>query len=162
MFLGTKIHHLDVTTSDHKALWIVPEGMEFSFQKPFLFEQMWMMDKGCTNTIETIWRKNVDEPWDTKIITKIDHCGKALTRWSRQAFGNVKREIERKRKQLTKAENIAIGGGDSRLMKLLKEEINLLLYKEATIWRKRSKIMWLKDGDKNTKFFHSKASQRRR
>lgn len=95
----------------------------------------------------------MDEPWDTKIITKIDHYGKALTRWSRQAFGNVKREIERKRKQLTKAENIAINGGDSRLMKLLKEEINLLQDKEATMWRQRSKIMWLKDGDKKTKFF---------
>ena len=94
-----------------------------------------MTDKGCTNTIETISRKNVDEPWDTKIITKIDHCGKALTRWSRQAFGNVKREIERKRKQLTKAEKISIGVGDSRLTKLLKEEINLLLDKEAIMWQ---------------------------
>ena len=79
MFLGTTIHHLKVNTSDHKALWIVLEGMEFSFQKPFQFEQMWMTDKGCTNTIETVWRKNVDEQWDTKIITKIDHCGKAHT-----------------------------------------------------------------------------------
>ena len=31
MFLGTTIHHLKVNTSDHKALWIVQEGMEFSF-----------------------------------------------------------------------------------------------------------------------------------
>lgn len=79
MFPRTKIHHLDVTTLDHKALWIVPEGMECSFQKSFRFKQMWMTDKSCTNTIETIQRKNVDEPWDTKIITKIDHYGKALT-----------------------------------------------------------------------------------
>jgi len=61
IFSRTKIQHLDVTTSDHKALWIVLEGMECSFQKPFRFEQMWMTDKGCTDTIETISRKNVDE-----------------------------------------------------------------------------------------------------
>ena len=53
----------------------------------------------------------------------------------------MKHEIERKRKQLTKPEKIAIGGGDSRLMKVLKEEINLLLDKEAIMWRQRSKIM---------------------
>ena len=119
MFPRTKIHHLDVTTSNHKALWIVPEKMECGFQKPFCFEQMWMADSGCTNTIEAIWRKHTEEPWDTKIVIKIDHCGKALTRWSRQAFGNVKREIERKRKELSKAERRAISGGDPRPMKTL-------------------------------------------
>ena len=124
---------MDVTTSDHKDLWIVPKGMECSFQKLFRFEQMWMTNKGCTDTIEIVSRKNVDESWDTKIITKIDHYGKALTQWSRRAFGNVKHETKRKRKQLTKAKKIAIGGGDSRLMKVLKEEINLLLAKEATM-----------------------------
>ena len=53
----------------------------------------------------------MDEPWDTKIVTKVDQCGKALTRWSKQDFGNVKREIGRKRKELAKAEERAIRGG---------------------------------------------------
>ena len=55
MFPGTKVHHLDVTASDHKALCISPEGMDCSFQKLFRFEQMWMIDKGCSETIEAVW-----------------------------------------------------------------------------------------------------------
>ncbi|XP_075659250.1 uncharacterized protein LOC142629154 [Castanea sativa] len=137
IFPRAKIHHLDVTTSNHKVVWIVPERMECSFQKLFRFEYMWITDKGCSDTVEAVWRKDEDEPWDTKIITKVDNYGRELTCWSRQIFGSVKRELEKKRKQLIQAEKVAIHEGNSSLMKRLEGEINLLLDKEATMWRQR-------------------------
>ena len=68
-FPVTKVHHLDVTTSDHKALWISMEGMDCSFQKPFRFKQMWMTNKGCSETIEAVWNARNSEPWDSRVIT---------------------------------------------------------------------------------------------
>lgn len=67
MFQGTKIHHLDVTKFDHKPLWITPEGMDSSFHKSFRFEQMWLMDKGCNDKVEAMWKERVVDPWDTRV-----------------------------------------------------------------------------------------------
>ena len=35
LFPDTQVHHLDVTTSNHKPLLITPDGMECKQQRPF-------------------------------------------------------------------------------------------------------------------------------
>ncbi|KAM5560293.1 hypothetical protein ABKV19_021457 [Rosa sericea] len=45
---------------------------------------------------------------------------------------------------------------------MLETRLNELLRREESFWRQRAKIFWLSDGDLNTKFFHQRASNRRK
>ena len=42
------------------------------------------------------------------------------------------------------------------------KQMDNLLQKQEIYWAQRSRISWMKNGDRNTKFFHSKTTQRRK
>jgi hypothetical protein len=42
------------------------------------------------------------------------------------------------------------------------KELDELLTQEEAWWQQRSRALWLQNGDRNTKFFHMKANQRRK
>lgn len=44
----------------------------------------------------------------------------------------------------------------------LRREINDLLNDVEIYWGQRAKAHWLKEGDRNTKFFHAQASERQK
>ncbi|XP_050258807.1 uncharacterized protein LOC126703778 [Quercus robur] len=69
-------------------------------------------------------------------------------------------DSSKEKKRLREAENSALQGNNVELVTKLKGELVGLLVKKEQMWQQRSKTHWLKLGDKNSKFFHTKASQR--
>ena len=43
-----------------------------------------------------------------------------------------------------------------------KKEINEVMLREEMMWNQRSRALWIKYGDRNTKFFHATANNRQR
>ena len=53
-------------------------------------------------------------------------------------------------------------GSNSCEINKLRKEINDLLDCEEIMWQQRSKVQWMGLGDRNTKYFHTKASGRKK
>lgn len=93
---------------------------------------------------------------------QILRCQAELKWWSRSIFGNILKQLKEKRKQLKEAEEVAINGRSTDWFNKVKRELTGLLVKEELMWKQRSRALWLQEGDKNSKFFHSRATHRYR
>ena len=140
-FVGTIVHHLPSFSLGHCPIWIVPRDLILlSASKPFRFEEMWLIERGCTNTVQVVW--TVSDPVDpgTKVIKKIERCGVELKKWSMKIFGNVRKELELKKKEIVKAEREAMRTGQNFRVRELMSELNKLMDKEAWMWLQRFKV----------------------
>ncbi|KAL5547185.1 hypothetical protein UlMin_006872 [Ulmus minor] len=166
MFPNSIVHHLRLWGSDHRPLLIeVLKDSEVSSlgkslrRGHFHFEEAWADEPECRDTILKHWREqtagNLDE-----VAYKLHQCASDLLRWNLEKFRWLREEIKKKSIAFNQADR-ALSSANWRTHQRLERELEALKYKEERYWQQRSKDLWLKSGDRNSKFFHRKASTRR-
>jgi hypothetical protein len=158
------VHHLDSVVSDHKPIWLAPHltNGQQPRRRLFRFEDIWRDDPTCEPIITMAWVPRTRGSPMEQVQAKISRCSNKLKKWSRDHFGNVTKQLKEKSEQLQRAEESSAVGNGHDLVISIRKEVQELLLREENMWRQRSRTSWLKEGDRNTRFFHSKASQRRR
>ena len=89
-----------------------------------------------------------------------------IVQWNRREFGNVvcqKNQLLEELKKLDAKEgDSGLTDGEKGHRAALRSQVEHLLSLEEISWRQKSRMLCIKEGDNNTKFFHKMANSYRR
>ncbi|KAL0399728.1 UNVERIFIED_CONTAM: hypothetical protein Sradi_2316100 [Sesamum radiatum] len=163
LYPEASVSHLPQTCSDHKALLISLVTRVECLQKwsrPWRFEAAWLQSDQCEKVVTDGWDVCLGDIRTGGIADRLASCQQHLKRWNHQVF-----KVDRNRIQLLEDRLHSLLSGpitqqSQEESSQIRKEIEGLVSKEETKWRQRSKDVWLREGDRNTSFFHRRASNR--
>ncbi|KAL5754100.1 hypothetical protein ACOSP7_022320 [Xanthoceras sorbifolium] len=156
------IKHLPRVNSDHCPilLQLLSQHVPRSELKPFRFEAMWLKHELFSEFVSKKWKEN-----EESIVVKLQKLTGNLHSWNKEVFGCLFHRKRRLLARLTGIQNSLSRVQNERFNFLeasLLAEYNKILAQEEIFWLQKSRTNWLKEGDRNTKFFHLSTLIRRR
>jgi hypothetical protein len=163
LYREVKVWNVQTTVSDHSCLVI--ECLEHSSswrrkKKNFRYENMWQRDPSYMALIRDSWDQNPVGQDLEAMHSKLRSMQANLQTWDKNVFGSVKKNLADLRKELELERGRRLRAGPSRYEKSLMSRISELLSREEMMEKQRSRVDWLKEGDRNTSFFQAKSRAR--
>ncbi|KAI8016081.1 Uncharacterized protein LOK49_LG05G01337 [Camellia lanceoleosa] len=163
---SAKVFHMVGASSDHAPILVDVLGQrdrqrfKGGRSRLYRFEAMWLRDSRCEANISAWWSRSSSDTVEA-LRSSIDGLGSRLMRWSKSVFGEIPKLIRDKEKDLQRLANLShMTASEISKTAVLRRDISELFEREEIFWFQRARANWIKEGDRNTSFFHAKASQR--
>ncbi|XP_027122271.2 uncharacterized protein [Coffea arabica] len=131
------------------------------WKKRFQFDKRWLQHDGIQEVVKEAWNTPCEGTRWFKVKQKIRNCRVELLKWSSSKKGNSMERIKWCKNQI---EDMKESNAENKKQKIqeMKGLLNMAYEDEETYWNQKARVRWLKEGDKNTQFFHATVKGRRR
>ena len=152
--------------SDHCPILLDSEGVRMG-PSPFRFELMWLKYEGFKETLKGWWQNlQFHGSYSFILSAKLKALKGILKTWNREVFGLVETNKKDALRRVTYWDDLEM----ERELNLeeveervkAKADFKQWALAEEISWRQKSRETWLKEGDRNTGFFHRTANAHRR
>lgn len=133
---------------------------------PFCLDNKWLKIDSFKIMVNDVWNEPVEDGTASfRLFRKLFRLKQEIKKWTKDVG---KKEENRINELMQEMDTLDSFESKSMLTADLNEKRNNLrlelanrLHMEGISWKQKVKEKWIKDGDKNTKYFHSLASHRR-
>lgn len=165
IFPGSLLQSDSSGVSDHCPL-IVGLNTITRGKRRFHFESFWAKIPGFVDAVSQNWNSQVTSNCPVeRIFLKLQRLSKGLQKWSQRKVGNTRLQLEMAKEILHRLEIArdcrALSPAERFRQKLKLHSLGLASL-ESTVARLRSRILYIREGDANTAFFHQQARYRKK
>ncbi|XP_058106903.1 uncharacterized protein LOC131250636 [Magnolia sinica] len=159
------IDHLTRSFSDHTSILLSFKDNSADFPRPFRFQRMWTTHVDFKWVVKEIWDAEVAAAPMFKLYIKMKHLKRALKDWNKTVFGDVHNNVQKAEDEISRAETDLINSNSTdnlNKLRVAQENHKLAKLQLELFWKQKSRIIWLQEGDRNTKFFHGSVKEKHR
>ena len=165
-FNGLYQSSLPNAISDHAPI-LLDNGRIRRGKTSFRFENMWLKVEGFKDLVRNWWEGySVQGSFNYILTAKLKALKQDLKIWNKEVNGNMSTKKLEALAQLglwdAKEREWPLIIEENEVRRKVMDEFKKWAKMEEISWRQKSRELWLKEGDKNTRFFHKMVNAQRR
>ncbi|KAF5459673.1 hypothetical protein F2P56_019600 [Juglans regia] len=165
LFREVRVEGLPERSSDHLPILMSTNGVvniKGRWQALFRFEASWIKEEDCEDRIKIEWDKGQQINDHGRMVqARLNCCSRTLMTCFKSKDKRRAKEIEQITRRIKEVQE-ELGPHNVEELRSLQKEVGELMEQEDIMWKQRAKRNWYNHSDRNTRFFHERANQRKK